>query len=345
MSTVSAALAAAWAAEGKRVRLAHIADPISCSRPFTVGREDHGEIDIVDLAAPAPWGAADQVLADLLLSQDCPGEIAEEWRRLPGADSWQILSTLAERPPDIDVLVVDLGNLQRAADLLQAATRIPWVLRHLLEAVAGPWGAVDGVAETLLRGLSRVESGATWLTSADSILHVVTSGRALDESKIRKSVPGMLLSGPKPGLLVHISSVDGEDWNSEKWLPLTPVRVAPISLTEEGAFTEPPEKWVAPLLPPISEISIGTQPVGRIVRAPQPARRLRWSMPLIWVQAEDLRLVQRGKDVTLVVHGVPYLLTLPPAARRCEPEVAWVSDGELVVDLTWREGEWREREL
>ncbi|GAB77628.1 arsenite efflux ATP-binding protein ArsA [Austwickia chelonae] len=344
VSTVSAALAAAWAAEGHKVRLAHIADPVSLDRPFPTGDAGRGMLDVVDLAVTPKWGDTDQALADLLVSQGCPGEIAEEWRGLPGADSWQVLAALSGCLQDVDILVVDLGDLYRAGSLIRACTRVPWVMRHLLEAVTGPWGAVAGVTESLLSGLAHIEAGADRLTDAGSVLHLVTSGRPLDEAKIRRSVPGLLLAGMSAGLLVQISEGQEEE-SANYWRPFAPVRVGPTRLAANGAFAERPEEWAAPLLSGVLPASVGSRPRARIVQDPQCATRLQWSMPLPWTQAADIRLEQRGSDLTLVVHGVAHLLALPSAVRRCEPEAARVVDGEIVIDLLWREGEWRERDL
>lgn len=366
-SSVAAALATALA-HGARplggrpdgetaVTLAYVGEDGSAARLLG----PHPAPAVLDLARAQPWGELDEILASTVERFGGNGDIAEEWRRLPGADVLAALVTLGEAVAATDVLVVDLGDLRRAGQLLGAATRMPWVLRGLLGLQAVGARLIGGAAaHAVPRWLDAVEAAAEVLRDPDTLLHLVVGQAPTAAAKIRRGAPALLLCGASPGLLIgtpgdapgpdRAPATGGLDGGGDPdrpgraagtayaWAPFTPAAPLAWPADAQGRLRPEADELVAPLLAALDGVVPTPSEISRA------ADHLTWRVPLPWVTADDIVVEHRGEDLVVTVHGVPHLLLPPAVVRRCTPVRARLTGTYVEVESVLREGAWRRRE-
>lgn len=321
-------------AERLTVTLACVGDDGSMAR--LLGAESAAAV--VDLAAPRDWTDVDAAVASTIERFGGDGDVAEEWRRLPGADLVATLVALGEAVAATDVLVVDLGDLRRAGALLAAATRTTRVLRGLLGLqAAGARLVGPAAAHAGPRWLDALEAAGEVLHAPETKLHVVAGPASVAATKIRRNVPGLLLSGVGPGLLVaHDHSRLGLG-TPHDWAPFR--RVAPRGwpVDDSGRLRPDAGDLVTPLLTELQEVTDMPSAVSRATD------HLTWRLPLPWVRAEDVLIEHRGDDLVVDVYGTAHLLVPPAVVRRCTPVRARLDGTYLEIESVIREGVWRRR--
>lgn len=350
VSSVAAALATALAADAGRgtVTLATLGDDGSMARLLG----DSPSLRLVDLAAPPPWGPVDAALADALDRLGADGDAAEEWRRLPGAGALTGLVSLGEAVAATDVLVVDLGDLRRAAELLAAASRAVWLLRGLLGLQALGNRYVGGaLARAGLRWTDALEAAGEVVRSPGTRLHVVGGRDPVTAAKVRRGAPPLLLSGVAPGALVRppaargvAESTDHPAGTADDWAPFAAVDLAGWPVDADGRLRRSASDAVTPLTDvakrPSGPVPAAGRRTGELIRT---GDHLTWRVPLPWVRAADVQVAYRREDLIVTVHGTPYLVVPPAVARRCTPVCARLDGACLEVEFVLREGAWRRR--
>lgn len=348
VSSMAAALAAALADPGgavpaPSVTLACIGDDGSLS--WLLGPDP--EVALVDLAGAGPWGELDDALAATIERFGGDGDIAEEWRRLPGADLVAALVALGEAVAVTDVLVVDVGDLRRAGQFLAAAQRMPWVLRGLLGLQAyGVRLLGPTAAHAVPRWLDALEAAAEVLRAPDTRLHLVAGAEPLALAKIRRGVPQLLLAGAGPGVLVRCPDDDRQadpatgavPGPAYDWAPFTPVTPMHWPVDATGRLRPDAGAAVAPLVGAFDRLVTLSADIHRT------AEHLTWRVPLPWVRAKDIQLEHRGEDLVVTVHGVPHLLRPPAVVRRCTPVQSRLDGTYLQLEFILREGSWQRHE-
>lgn len=308
------------------------------------------EVTVVDLGAPRPWGDLDTVVAATLERYGGDGDVAEEWRRLPGAEVLAALIAMGEAVASTDVLVVDLGDIRRAAELFAAAARAPYLLRGLLGLQAlGARLVGPPAAHAVARWLDAVEAAAEVLRAPETLLHVVVGAGPHGPAKVRRNVPALLLGGVRPGAILLDPGSAGEagpregtapaaphptDAPGAAWAPFTPLPALPLAPGGDGALDPSAVEAAATLL----RLPAGPEPREPVTRA---ADHLTWRVRLPWLRAEDVRVEHRGEDLVVCVHGVPHLVVPPAVVRRCTPVRARLDGRHLIVESVLREGAWR----
>lgn len=336
MSSTAAALAVAAAqgdaggGEPPSVALACIGDDGSLAALLG----DRAPVPVVDLGAPRPWGDLDTVVAATLERYGGDGDVAEEWRRLPGAEVLAALIAMGEAVASTDILIVDLGDTRRAGELFAAAARAPYLLRGLLGLQAvGARLVGPPAAHAVARWLDAVEAAAEVLRAPETLLHVVVGAGPHGPAKVRRTVPALLLGGVRPGAILlgpkpgGSSTATGSDWD-----PFTPVPAVPLAA--DGALDQGAVEAAAALL----SLPAGTDAREPVSRA---ADHLTWRVRLPWLRAPDVRVEHRGEDLVVSVHGVPHLVVPPAVVRRCTPVRARLDGRHLIVESVLREGAWR----
>ena len=339
VSSMAAALAAGLAGNpatapqeaGPTVTLACVGDDGSTAR--LAGTDP--SYAVVDLAEPAPWGDLDAVLASTIERFGGDGDVAEEWRRLPGADVLTALVSLGEAVAATDVLVVDLGDLRLAGKFLAAATRVPFALRGMLGLQAlGARLIGPTAAHAVPRWLDALEAALEVLRAPDTLLHVVAGEGPVAAAKVRRAVPPLLLSGVSPGLIVG----GGALAPAYDWAPFTPAAATSWPVDDRGRLLPDADRLMARIVATLDEV--GPTPCV-LSRA---ADHLTWRVPLPGVGASDVQVDHRGEDLVVTVHGVPHLVQPPAVVRRCIPVRASLDGTYLEVESVLREGAWRRRE-
>ncbi|MCB1253417.1 MAG: hypothetical protein M9891_15505 [Austwickia sp.] len=317
---------------GAAVTLACIGDDGSLHRLMG---SDHA-VSVVDLAAPRPWGELDTMLAATVDRYGGDGDVAEEWRRLPGADLLAALVALGEMIPTTDILIVDLGDLRQAGRLLGATVRTPWVLRGLLGLQAVSARLVGPAAgHAVPRWLDALEATADVVRSGQTRLHVVTGSGALAEAKTRRAVPPLLLSGVGPGLVIAPATDPIAAAEPGRWAPFVPVATAAWAADADGRLRADLAEVTAPLLAALPRL---VETPAQVLRA---ADHLTWRVPLPWVSADAVQVEHRGEDLIVTVYDVPHLVLPPAVVRRCTPVRARLDGTYLEVESVLRDGAWR----
>lgn len=350
VSSVAAALAVtlAGSADGATVTLACLGDDGSARR--LLGAEP--SLPVVDLARTRSWGRPDVLFASTVERFGGDGEVAEEWRRLPGADLVAALIALGEAVAVTDVLVVDLTDLRRAADLLAASVRVPWVLRGLLglQALGARFVGPEG-AHAVPRWLAALEAAAEVLGDGKTRLHLVRGSSAVEAAKVRRGAPALLLSGVSPGVVIGTpsplgaprpgrgcaeSADTGDAAGTDDWAPFGAADMTtwPV-VAATGALSDTAARAMAPVTAAIDALPALGSGLSRV------DDRLHWRLPLPWLRADDVEVARRGADVIVTVHGVPHLLQPPAVLRRAVPVRAQLDGRYLDLESRLPEGAWR----
>lgn len=302
-----------------------------------IGRYQDGRpaIRVVDLTAPRDWGAAEEWCAAAVSRYGGEGAAVEEWRHLPGMGLWQALSGLGELAGSAEHVVVDLGDLRLAGEFLSSAVRLPWTVRRLLglqPALAEAFGAeAAALADRVLDG---TEQASEVVRAAGTHLHLSIPQDEWGRRKLRRGVPGLLLSGVRAGLAVQRSGTTPPA--EQTWDPFTPVVVDSPS---EPAATEETDTGQRPLSAALQSLTGVEEPDTLVVDRDRGV--VSWRIPLPWVHGEDVHVYEREEELVVTLHGRPYLLRSPAVVRRCRPVRARLVGADLVIESHPKEGLWR----
>ncbi len=358
VSTAAAALALAASAAGRQVALACLHDDGSLA---SLVEGAPRRLRPLVLTEPGRWDVFDQAVADGLQRLGAEGLAAEEVRQLPSVGPLRAVVRLAEAALGFDFLVLDAGPLPTAADLLDTATRVPWILRQCLGAQAAAGRALGHSAVELSRLTDRAEAGAELLRGGVMRVDVVLPGIGTGRAKVRRALPGLVLSGGVPGLLIHATphgsegAVGSEGPTAQDWAPLIPVTPAswprvdapsgPDALAALGAELQ--AAWRAgsdgrrrPEAADADGQSTRDASGGSGESLRIRGNTLLWRLPLPWVATADVQVERRADDLLIRVHGRSHLAPMPAAARRGHVRAAGVDGATLVVDVELPDRGW-----
>ena len=362
VSTVAAALALQATAAGREVALACLHDDGSLADLVAQAPRRLRPRSLA-LTEPGRWDVLDQAVADVLQRLGAEGLAAEEVRQLPSVGPLRAVVRLAEASLGADILVLDAGPLAVAADLLDTATRLPWGLRQCLGAQAAAGRALGASAVELSRFVDRAAAGTDLVRGGGTRVDVVLPAAGPGRAKVRRALPGLVLQGCVPGLLVHAAphgsdgaaAADGS--GGQDWDPLIPVRPSAWPRTDEPGAAEAlvalgdqlQAAWRAGSHDPSRREAAdpdrdgagsgdGSGRTGESLRVR--GDTLVWRMPLPWVAGEDVQVERRADDLLVRVHGRSHLAPMPAAARRGRVLAAGVDGRSLVVDVKLPERGW-----
>lgn len=377
VSTVAAALALGATAVGREVVLACLHDDGSLAH-FVEQAPRRLRPRPLALTEPGRWDVLDQGAADALQHLGAEGLAAEELRQLPSVGPLRAVVRLAEASLGADLLVLDAGPLAAAADLLDTVTRLPWVLHHCLGAQTAAGRALGASAVELSRVADRASAGAALVRGGGMRLDVVLPAAGPGRGKVRRALPGFLLQGAVPGLLVRAADrgTDGSDATDDAagqdWDPLISVSPSAWPRDDEPSAGEAlvalgdqlQAAWRAGSRGPLrggmadpdgdspedargwsgSDSRDGVRGWDGAAHA-APSLRVRgntlvWRLPLPWVSAADVQVERRADDLLVRVHGRSHLVPMPAVARRGRVLAATLDGRTLSIDVELPERGW-----
>ncbi|TWP36982.1 ArsA family ATPase [Leekyejoonella antrihumi] len=317
-STCAAGIAAAYAADGRRVSLATLD---GCAGAGDLVSE--ATVSRLGAGAPRPDLSAARGAMDLA---GLDPRLIDELGGLPGRELVGVLWALADAP-EHDLVVIDAGA--RVVDLVQLAGMLPWFVQGVLPAQRG-W-------LTATRPLLAAAVGRRWPgpDTADAL-------RAVYEATVRAR--DRLLGGTTATVLVM-----GDDASARaktRWLArglsLHDAYPRVVARRQGSTF------GVSPVLPDVpvwdlpatadDTVQCGVSGLPDLTAPPDRARDIRadgqdmlWRMALPLIDSQNLRLTQEGDDLVLEAHGHRRLVGLPTALRRCRPAGALLRHGILEV--------------
>ncbi len=361
-STLAAASAHALAAAGHRVLLGAVEDD----------EDIRAALDLLDpwprerlslLAEPlsrpgAQWGKTQESLLTLLSRAGLDPAMAEEAPLLPGIGQVRaVLRLLAvARRTDADLLVLDLGSLREAADLLSLPTRLVWTLRRLMAATPDLGAAMrtlsfvtggrpGGGARFVSQALARTETLAHVLRSEQSRVRLVVGPSTGALRAGLRWVPQLGLAGVYLDLVVRNGSTPAAGgWAAADLaahLPrvdLVQLETASTDLTQPQALA----RLVAPVSGQLSALDHPMTCLAARVEADDDGFVLR--IRIRGESDESLRVQRRGDDLLVTLTGRRHLIPLSGGLRRCRVVQARQVDRELQVRFRPEEDRWMRRD-
>jgi len=361
-STLAAASAHALAAAGHRVLLGAVDDDedlratINLLDPWPRDR-----LALLDqpLSRPhAEWGKTQETLLTLLTRGGLDPAMAEEAPLLPGVGQVRaVLRLLAvARRTDADLLVLDLGSLREAAELLSLPTRLVWTLRRLMAATPDLGAAMRTLsfvtggrpgagARFVSQALARTETLAHVLRSEQSRVRLVVGPSPGGLRALARWLPELGLAGVYLDLVVRNGSAPASGgWSAEDLATHLPQAELVQLDTASTDLTQPQElaRLVAPVSRQLSALDHPMMCLATRVEADQDGFVLR--IRIRPQPDESLRVQRRGDDLLLTLSGRRHLVPLSGGLRRCRVVQARQVDGELQVHFRPEEGRWMRRD-
>lgn len=305
----------------------------------------------------ASWGRSQEALLSVLGRAGFDPALAEEAPFLPGMGQVRALLMLLDtfRRHGADIVVVDLGPIRAAADLLGLTSRLIWTLRRVVEgptdaaAVFRPLARLTGatplLAARFVAGtLARLETLDGILRGEQTRLRLVLCPRPAGQRQVARRVSALALAGLRVDAVVQNRSRrpgegtgrnernPGEEWGllpEVERISLPATRVEPLNV---GGL----RRLVRGQADSLTDLDRSLVTLAPRVATVDSA----WVMRIRTGQGPgvDVQVHRRGDDVLLTVSGQRLLLPLWGALRRCRIAGATIDGDDLV--LTFRPEGW-----
>jgi len=252
---------------------------------------------------------------------------------LPGAGDVALFAELARA--DADLVVVDAGSLDAAAELLALPATLRWWLDQLLPPGMRALGAVRtaavasgmarrGPVDAALAAVPVVEAllAADRLADpSDVAVCLVAPARASSAGALRTAAAGLALHGHRAAaVLTRVLPLEGPgEWSARRAAEQEAsvaalAEVAPVHAVPEAAEAPGDVDALAALLD-------GFDAAAPAAPAPAPERAeggWRLVVPLPFAERDAVRMTRWVDDLVITVGSVRRSLRLDPLLRRCE---------------------------
>ncbi len=259
-------------------------------------------------------------LLDQLGLDPVPPDVAG---RIPGVDELAVLIAFARaleaEGADRDLVVVDLGPVERALRLLDAADAVATAARYMVSVGRRVDRAMTLPADPFVAAVDRTVALLAVLSERwgepTTSLRVVTSPGRLAARRVQRALPRLAVHGLRVEAIV-VNRSDGVRCAeaitrgvAEHHLPVVASPEGPLgpdALTAFGALVQPDLAALVAPIPGPAPVSVGRD-----------GNRFELTVQLPSATRDDLEAARLGDDLVVRLGGHPRVITLSSALRRC----------------------------